>query len=193
MKKPRTQKWSLTALLMGIAIMGPLVAYAGISVIWPSSPHTLGVNPTPPLTFVKGTDYAQGETEGWLGGWQGHNANASFEITVNGQSGGQLTIDDYVNVTLGTATTFDLEIATALSGNITANLTTLKIRAWTGGTPPTADGDPQVCAVIDLTAAAPATDGACTLSSKIQIIMALVDDSIGSAGSVSIRAANVSS
>ncbi len=171
------------ALLVAIALVGPMVAFAGVSAVWPESTKTVDVNTSPPITFAAGADHTQANSLGFAGAFTATNNAASYTLTVSGLSGGTLTIDDLVTIT-STANVADykLQIDTALAGTLT-NPDTLKVRLWTGATPPTADGDAQVCGVLDLEAVATTeTATACAGSStvKVQLIYALPDGSSGS-------------
>lgn len=141
---------SLGVLLVGIAVVGPMVAYAGITAIYPNSTTTLGVDATPPITFDQGADYATAANIGFAASWDGDNNNASYTIDLNGLAGGNVTIDELTNITVeSSVSSFRMNLT---GGATDADITTLKLRLWTGGTAPTGDGDAQVCSYLDLTA-----------------------------------------
>lgn len=190
----------LGLLLAGIAIVGPLVAYAGVSVIYPSSAHTVNVDTSPPITFASGDDYTQANSIGFAGSFASTNNAASFTITLSGLSGGTVTIDKYATVA-GTAavTSYKMQVASALTGTLTTP-TTLEIRMWDPGisaTAPTADGDSNVCAILSLKAIATtestaeaATPCAGGTTYNIQVVYQLPNASSGSS-SVSIRPSSI--
>lgn len=182
---------ALVALLLGVAVLGPMVAFAGVQVIWPDSIHTVNVLEQSPLTFAQGADYAAAETQGYAANFTTYSAATSFSVTINGVAGGQLIIDDYVNITKGAATaSYKVSIGSALSGSL-SNPAALKIRLWTGATAPTADADAQVCSVLDLEAnATTESTGACTADTKVQIIFDLPQGASGTS-TVSIRPSSV--
>lgn len=180
----------MTALLVGVAVFGPAVGYAGVSVVWPSSSQTAAVDDTPPITFVAGTDQPTAESVGFAGPFAAENNGASYTLDVNGLSGGQVTVDDLVNVSVDAAVdTYKVEVATALSG---ISPDTFKLRLWTGDAAPTADGDAQVCAVLDLTAAeGTESTNACDKSTKMQLVYDLPSGLTTESGVVEIRPSSI--
>ena len=174
----RPKSVTLGALLIAIAVTGPLVAYAGISVIYPGSQKTFDINTTPPVTFAEGPDYALGESSGFLTAFVAAHNDAAYSFTVHGLSGASLTIDNLTEVTRTAAVaSYKVQISAAYDGDLTVS--TLKIRLWSAdeapGTPPTADGADNVCAVLDLTAALN-TESATTCEEEtvqMQLIMVL--------------------
>ncbi len=90
-------------------------------------------------------------------------------------------------------TTFKLKISAALSGSLSPAPTTLKLRFWTGATAPTADGDGQVAAVLELTAAVD-TETATTITGNqvvyVQLICAYASSTTGSS-TVSIQPSSI--
>lgn len=181
----------MTALLLGVAALGPSVAYAGVSVIWPSSTQTADVDETPPITFSAGTDHATAQSLGFAGAFSAENNGASYTLSLNGLSGGEVTIDDVANVSVDPAvSSHKVEVATALGSGIAPD--TLKLRLWTGTTAPTADGDAQVCAVLDLTAAQGAeSTGSCDKSTKVQVVYALPSGQTTESDTVTIRPSSI--
>jgi hypothetical protein len=187
----------LGLLLAGIAVVGPLIAYAGVSVIYPSSPHTADVNTSPPITFDSGADYTQAASLGFAGSFTQTNNDASFTITLSGLSGGTVTIDKYTTITAtDKVDTFKMQVASALTGTLTAP-TVLKIRVWdpaVSATAPSADGDANVCAYLSLAAAlntessGPICGGDATYN--VQVIYQLPNTSSGSSA-VSIRPSSI--
>lgn len=171
----------LVALLIGIATVGPMVAYAGVTVVWPDSTKTVDINTSPPITFSQGTDFTTASDRNFASGFSADNGGASYTLTVSGLSGGSVTVDDLVNISKGASvSSFKVKVDTGLSGTLTSP-TTLKVRLWTGSTAPTADGDSQVCAVLDLTSAAGTeSTNACSNSVKMQLVYELPDASTGS-------------
>lgn len=182
----------LGSLLVGIAVVGPMVAYAGVSVIWPSTTATVDVDEAPPITFLVGTDHAKANTIGFAGAFTAGNNAGSFTLQMNGLSGGQITVDNLTHVKKETSiTSYKLQVATAIGGGI--NPSTLKVRLWTGATPPTADGDSQVCAVLDLEAAANTESSAsCTaVDVFVQLVYALPTGQTTQSDTVSIRPSSI--
>lgn len=183
----------LYILLIVIAIMAPIVSYAGISLIYPDSTITTDVNTNPPVTWTQGLDYTAAQNGGFAGSFATSDNAAAFTLTVSGFSGGTVTIDSLLNATATSGvSTFKMKISSALSGTLTAP-TTLKLRFWTGATAPTADGDAQVVAVLDLTAAVD-TETATTIAGSqtvfVQLVCELASDSSGSS-SVSIQPSSI--
>ncbi len=190
----RLTKMGLGLLLAGMAIVGPLVAYAGVSVIYPSSTHTVDVNASPPITFAAGDDHAQANGLGFAGAFTQTNNAASFTLTLSGLSGGTVTIDDYAEVTATAGvTSFKLEVASALSGTLTTP-TTLKVRVWDpAGAAPTADNSASVCAVLDLKSAASTESAASCAGSaayNVQVVYQLPSASSGSS-TVALRPSSI--
>lgn len=183
---------ALTGLLVAMAMVGPMVAYAGVSVIWPSSQVTVDVDESPPINFTAGSDHAQAQSLGFAGAFSQGNNGASFTLTLNGLSGGTVTVDNLTFIQReASVSSYKIQVATAIGGGI--NPTTLKARLWTGGTAPTADGDAQVCAVLDLEAAANTESSAsCTAAGvKVQLVYALPAGQTTQSDSVSIRPSSI--
>ncbi len=172
------------SLLIVVALLGPLVAYAGVSVIWPESTATVDVDENPPVQFAAGADHATAQSLGFAGAFSTNDNGASYSLTLNGLSGGTVTIDDLANITRDASiSSYKMEVTAAPTG-ITPD--TLKIRLWTGASAPTADGDAQVCAVLDLTATGESAN-ACSNSVKMQLIYALPSGQTTETGTVTIR------
>ena len=177
LEKMSTNKWKTEALLLplliAIALLAPVVSYAGVSLIYPDSTITSDANTSPPITWTQGADYTIAQSNGFAGSFATSDNDAGFTITVSGLSGGTVTIDDLVNATATSGvSTFSVKISSALSGTLTAP-TTLKLRFWTGATAPTDDGDAQVAAVLDLTAALD-TETATTIAGSQTVFVQLV-------------------
>jgi hypothetical protein len=138
-------------ILVCISITAPLVSYAGVSLIYPSSTATSNVNTSPPITWTQGTDYTTASGMGFAGSFTLTNNAASFTLTLSGLSGGTLTIDKLVNVeATPEISTYRIKITTALAGSLSPTPTTLKLRFWTGANAPTADDSVGVITVLDL-------------------------------------------
>jgi hypothetical protein len=169
-----------------------MVAYAGVSVIWPSTTATVDVDEAPPINFTAGSDHAQAQTIGFAGAFTQGNNGGSFTLTLNGLSGGTVTIDNLTYIQHeATVSSYKVQVATAIGGGI--NPTTLKVRLWTGGTAPTADGDASVCAVLDLEAAANTESStSCTATGvKVQLVYQLPTGQTTQADSVSLRPSSI--
>lgn len=183
----------LIALLATISVLAPMVSYAGVSLIYPSSQITNNVNTNPPIRWAQGQDYSSAQSNGFAGSFTATNNAASFTLTVSGLSGGTVTIDKLVNCTAGSGvSTFRIQISSALSGTLSPAPTTLKVRLWTGATAPTNDGDAQVAGVLDLTASQ-GTQTAVISGNQVlfvQIICALGSSTTGSS-SVSIQPSSI--
>lgn len=187
----RTKNWMLGGILVTIAILGPMVAYAGVSVIYPSSTHTVSTA-TAPITFAAGSDYTQALGLGFLSSFANPDSGA-FSISLAGLAGGTLTVDKYATITkASTVTSFNMSIASAMSGDLSSSeISTLKIRLWTGSTAPTADGSAGVCAVLDLESGVDTESAACTGSPvHIQVIYSLATGAAGTS-TVSIRPSSI--
>ncbi len=185
-------KWQrpvLVVLLLAVALLGPMVAYAGVSVIWPESTKTIDVDESPPITFAAGGDHSSANTLGFAGAFANTDNGAAYTLTVNGLSGGTITIDDLVTITKDAAiSTFKIEATNTLAG---ISPDTLKIRLWTGVTAPTADGDAQVCAVLDLTAAGESTNSCSGTTVYMQLIYALPTGQTTESGTVTLRPSSI--
>lgn len=186
-----TKKAATTMMLATLAVFGPAMAYAGITVIYPESTFTADVDETPPIVFAAGGDHASLEAAGLAGSFANVNNAGGFTLTLRGLSGGTVTVDDVLNVTAeATVDTFKFEIATALGGGIVPD--TFKLRFYTGNVAPTADGDANVCGVLDLTAAVDTeTTGTCNRSVDVQVIYALPDGQTTESDTVLIRPSSI--
>lgn len=142
----------LGAILVAAALVGPAVAYASVDVVWPASSKTIDVNQDPPITFDAGTDYELARNNNFTGDFAGHNNDASYTVTVSGLSGGRVTIDKLLNLTvLDSVASFNVEISSALSGSFdSSNITELRMRIWNGTDAPDSDSSPGVRCVLDL-------------------------------------------
>jgi len=141
----------LYVLLVGVALLAPLVSYAGISLIYPGSRFTSDVSTSPPIRWSTGDDYALASDLGFASGYTSKDNTASFVLTISGVSGGSVTVDKLLELTaVGYVTSFKIKIATALSGTLLPVPDTLKLRIWAGATAPTEDTDTSVEAVVDL-------------------------------------------
>lgn len=118
------RQFALSILLALIAVVGPLVAYAGVNVIWPESTHTASINTNPPVIFLQGPDYQKAVDAGWIveSPFEGHNNNASFEVTIRGLSGGTVVIDQYAKADqtdpVWWKNRYQLELSTEYTGGI---------------------------------------------------------------------------
>jgi len=181
----------LNVLLVGLAVVGPMVAYAGVSVIWPASTATVDVDQSPPITFAEGSDHSQASSLGFAGTFTETNNGGSFTLTVSGLSGGTVTIDNLTYIVRESAVaSYKLQVASALSG---ISPDTLKARLWTGSTAPAADDSAGVCAVLDLTAAEDTeSSGSCTAAGvKVQVVYALPSGQTTASGSVQLRPSSI--
>lgn len=183
---------SLGVLLVAIAVVGPMVAYAGVSVIYPAGQQTVNVDTAPPITWSAGADHTQANGLGFVGAFTRTDNNAAITLTLSGLSGGTITIDKLGNVDReASVTSWKMSISTALSGTLTAP-TTLKLRFWTGVTAPTADNSAGVCAVLDLTAALNTeTSAACTGSQVFAQLVYTLPASASGSSTVSIRPTSI--
>ena len=183
----------LYILLIGIALLVPTISFAGVSLIYPDSTFTTDVNTSPPITWDQGNDYTLAQSLSFAGSFTTSDNDASFTLTVSGLSGGTVTIDKLLNLTAASSvSTYKLKISSALAGTLTAP-TTLKLRLWTGATAPTADGDTQVEAVLDLTAALD-TETSATVDGNQVVYVQLIceyDTSTTGTDSVSIQPSSI--
>lgn len=103
---------TLTVLLVAMSLVGPAVAYAGVDVIWPESTNTVNINQDPPIQFdANSTDFRTAQANNFTGSWTGSNNNASYTVTVSGLSGGNVTIDKWLNVSYKEAVdSYDINI-----------------------------------------------------------------------------------
>lgn len=189
----KPKRVTLVLMLTGLAVVGPLVAYAGITVIYPKSTHTVNVNTTPPITFTQGSDYAAASANGFASSFVRHDNDASFVITLSGLSGGNITIDNYTMATkIAAVTSYNLTIADALSGTL-APLTSLKVRLWTGAVAPTTDNSAGICGVLSLQSGAGigSSRGPCTGAFvRFQVVYELGTDATGTS-TVAVRPSNI--
>lgn len=201
----RLKESALTAILVAIVLMGPAVAYAGVNVVYPASTKTLNVNQDPPIRFDRGDDYAVAQANNFTAGWAGSNNNASYTINVSGLSGGNLTIDKLVGLTIqDTVPSFNVSISAALSGSFDpANVTYFVMRIWNGTTAPTTNASLGVRCVLNLKAAVDThtgqnAQGECELPGEVgaqpdervahmQIVLELGGDQTTESSTVSIR------
>ncbi len=171
---PKRLDYLLYVLLVGIALLTPLVSYAGISLIYPSSEFTADVA-TPPITWDTGDDYTLASNLGFASGYTSHDNTASFALTISGLSGGSVTVDKLLDLTADApVTSFKIKIETALSGTLSPEPDTLKLRIWTGATAPTSDVDASVEAVVDLLAAVDTESAAITQAATTTYFVQLV-------------------
>lgn len=191
----RTAKSStLTVLLVALSLVGPAVAYAGVQVVWPASTDTLNVNEDPPITFDKGDDFSSAKSNNFTGDWVGHNNNASYTVTLSGLSGGNLTVDRWLNVTVNPAIQdFELNITEAIGedtlGSSSINYATIRLWNATNGDPaPTTNASLTSQCELSLTAGVGTSSQDCpdpsTLTGtgnqlKMQVVYDLADDVSG--------------
>ena len=178
------REYVLFILLIGISIAAPLISYAGVSLIYPDSTISTDVNTNPPISWEQGTDYTLASSLGFAGSYSGTNNDASFTLTFSGLSGGTVTVDKLFNVVATSdVTTYKTKISSALAGTLTTP-TTLKLRFWTGATPPTSDG--EAITVLDLQSIVD-TETVSNLSGDGTIFVQLVCEyQSGSTGSSSV-------
>ncbi|MGQ0536898.1 MAG: hypothetical protein ACT4PT_12610 [Methanobacteriota archaeon] len=191
MPSKRARDLALGALLLALAVLGPMVGYAGVNVVWPASTITADVDENPPIDFLVGADHTTAQNLGFAGAFTATNNAASFTLTVNGLSGGNVTVDNITYVNKESAiTSYKIQIATALGAGI--NPTSFKVRLYTGSAP-TSDGSAGVCAVLDLEAAANTeSSAACTATNvAIQVVYELPAGQTTQSDSVSIRPSSI--
>lgn len=181
----------LVCLLVVVAV-GPSLAFAGVSVVYPASTKTADVDETPPITFSAGTDHSTASSVGFAGTFSAEDNSGAYTLTVFGLSDGKVTVDDLVNVSVdASVATHKMNVDTALGTGISPDV--MKIRLWTGSTAPSADGDTQVCAVLDLTAAAGTeSTNACSTSTKMQLIYDLPAGQTTESDTVKIAPSSIS-
>lgn len=182
----------LGALLVGLAIVGPMVAYAGVTAIYPESVNTVNVDTTPPVTLARGTDMSQAENIGFANSFTSTNNGASYTLTLSGLSGGNVTVDKllFANKTAAVST-YKFQISTAWSG--TLNPDDVKFRLWTGGTAPTTDNSAGLCAVLNLEAALDTeTTGTCSDAAVfVQLVLTLPTGVSSETATVSVRPSSI--
>ena len=182
------------ALLILISLMAPLITYAGVSLIYPSSDITANVKTSLPITWASGSDYTLAQSNGFAGSFSTSNNASSFTLAISGLSGGTVTIDKLLNVVAtSNVSTFKVKISTGISGTLSPTPTTLKLRFWTGSTAPADDGSSGVVAVLSLKA----TEGTETLTTisgsqtvYVQLVYQLASSTTGSS-SVSIQPSSI--
>jgi len=191
-EKSKRLDYLLYLLLIGIALLAPLISYAGVSLIYPGSLFTSGVSTSPPITWATGNDYNLAVNLGFASGYTSHDNKASFVLTISGLSGGSITIDKILNLTASASvTSFKIKISTALSGTLSPTPDSLKLRIWTGATAPTSDGDASVKAVVDLKAAvnteSVAVTQAATTTYFVQLVYAWNTARVDASGSSTVE------
>lgn len=191
------RKWknpALSVLLVMIATVGPLIAYAGVTLLYSQSEHTVRVNTTPPISFLQGSDYSAAQNASLATGFATQDNGAAFLITLSGINGGNYTIDKYVHVSKNSGTTsYKVQIATAIAGTLDATeIQDLKVRFWTGGTAPTTNYSSGVCAFLNLEDAVNTeSSGTCTASTVyVQVVFQIAENSAGSS-TVAIRPSSI--
>lgn len=179
---------ALGVLLVAVTLTTPLIAYAGITVVYPKSTHTVGVDATPPITFAQGADYAAANTQGFASAFALIDNDGAFTITLNSLAGGNVTIDKYANLVAdATISTFKVQIGTAVSGTLdAAELESLKIRLWTGGAPPTTDNSAGICAILNLESAADAESSTTCAGNQTVFIQVVYQLASGASGSSTV-------
>jgi len=174
-RRSKRLDYLLYLLLIGVALLAPLVSYAGISLIYPGSQFTSSVVTTPPIRWSTGDDYTKALNLGLASGYTSHDNTASFVLTIKGLSGGSVTVDKLLNLTAdATVTAFTIKIQTALSVGLSPVPDDLKLRIWTGATAPTQDTDASVKAVVNLKAAAGTESAAITQAAAATYFVQLV-------------------
>jgi hypothetical protein len=191
-QKSKRLDYLLYLLLIGIALLAPLISYAGVSLIYPGSLFTSGVSTSPPITWATGNDYALAVNLGFASGYASHDNKASFVLTISGLSGGSITIDKLLNLTASASVmSFKIKISTALSGTLSPTPDSLKLRIWTGATAPTSDGDASVKAVVDFKAAvnteSVAVTQAATTTYFVQLVYAWNTARVDASGSSTVE------
>lgn len=187
---------ALNLLLVGVAVVGPFVAYAGVTAIFPGSNHTINVA-TPPITFAPRKDFNTATTAGFVtastfNGTDDDNG-ASFTVTLAGLSGGTVTADNFINVTVDQTkvSSYRLEVSTSWSaGTLSPAPTTIKYRMW-GANGCSAPTDDTISACmsgpLNLMAAAGNMTGKANEDRILQLVMVFPNDMTGGSGTVSIR------
>lgn len=191
----RTAKSStLTVLLVALSLVGPAVAYAGVQVVWPASTDTLNVNEDPPITFDTGDDFPSAKSNNFTGDWVGHNNNASYTVTLSGLSGGNLTVDKWLNVTVNSAIQdFKLNITEGIGedtlGKSSIEYATIRLWNATNGDPaPANNGSLTSQCELSLQASVGTASPTCPDPStlwgagnqlKMQVVYELADDVSG--------------
>ena len=192
-RRSKRLDYLLYALLVGIALLAPLVSYAGISLIYPSSQLTSGVNANPPITWATGADYTIASNLGFASGYTSKDNTASFVLTISGLSGGSVTVDKLLNLTaVASVTSFKIKIATSLSVGLSPVPDVLKLRIWNASaTAPISDASPSVFAVVDLKAAAGTESAAVTQTApttyRVQLVYAWNTAGVDASGSSTVE------
>lgn len=154
------KRGTLVLLLAALAVVGPIVAYAGLTVIYPKSTQTLAINTSPPVLFQQGSDYEMAANNGFASVFTEVDNKAAHTITLSGLSGGNFTVDNYtaiLNNLTGGAQSFKIQIGNTYAdtgGLSLAEVNHLRVRLWVSqlGAAPTSDVSPSVCAVLNLKA-----------------------------------------
>lgn len=179
-------------LLGGMSIMGPMVAYAGVDVVYPGSVQTADVDESPPIVFSAGSDHSKAQNVGFAGAFVSSENGAQWNLTFNGLSDGKVTIDDAVNVSVESAvTSYKMKVSSALGTGISP--TTFKVRIWNGTTAPTGDSHYNVCAVLDLTAAqgTESTNSCDATDRKVQVIYELPEGQTTESDTVTVQPSSI--
>lgn len=172
----------LTIVLVGLALTGPMVAYAGISVVYPDSFGGSSVKDTPGITFSEGTDWDTAQGDGFLDNatMTTDGSSTNVEFNMNGLIDGEVTIDDAINVSLSGVSSFKLDVTGAASS---ADIDIFEVCVWTGTTTPSScdSSESAVCIELDLTTASESSN-ACSngLDAKVMIHLKLKDTAAAS-------------
>lgn len=154
----------MTGLVVAIALLAPVVLGTAMDRFAPGtwSDAMLGTPGDDEQTFddgairfKAGADYEEARRAGVADGLLITEGEAGHMVSLRGLSGTTLQIDRLVLVEKDPdLVSFRLSITKPLSGSLEQPPLAV-LRLWHGDEPPTADDDPQVCLVLDLTAPEP--------------------------------------
>jgi hypothetical protein len=191
---PAHQRTTLT-LVVFIALFGPLLAYAGVQLLYSESDHIVTVGGIFPVLFEPGADYPVAEKGGFATNFTSRDQGASFSVTLKGISGGNISVDSYAiaRKNLGTQS-YKIQLGHALTGSLSLDkVEEIKLRLWNGNTVPLTDESPGVCAAFDLSTAQVNEESATACTAEVthlQVILRLRPGASGTSN-LSIRPSSI--
>lgn len=150
---------TLIIALIGVAVTGPMVAYAGVSVVYPESTTTGDIDTSPPVTLAKGSDWSSALSADLVASWSSDDSAASVSFTIKGLEDGNVTIDALVKADqISGVSSHKIEVTDAIGASESGGLVASEISdaklVFYDDSAASAPGNvtaASVCAWIDLT------------------------------------------